>query len=221
MLIPTAGMIILVAYVRVVRLRNLIAVVEGFIDLRAFKRYIREESLYAGWASNALLLNSWLVISLFVTYSLMKYLPNSGKLNAQEVWWSILLFFFLYYWLKRVIVFLLGTVTEVTQVVIEYTAYNKFYIKFLGIVLLPLFVMLNFLSYDLTLPAFYYIHYVLPYVIAIVILIGYLTKVYQGYQQCVEIKVSGYYLFLYFCTLEILPLIGVFYWLIGDNSFLN
>jgi hypothetical protein len=221
MLIPVVVSVVLITYIKVVRVRNLAAVFEGFIDLRAFKRLIREESMYKGWASTILLVNSWLLISLFVTYVLMQYVPVDNSLTAQEIWLWLMVGFFAYYWLKRVAIYILGAMTDVSSVVFEFLTYNKFYLKFIGLLMLPLFLGLNFLSYELTNPVFHWIHELLPYLIGVVIVVSYLTKVYQGYQQCVEIKVSGYYLFLYFCTLEILPLIGVFFWLIGNNSVLN
>jgi hypothetical protein len=221
MLIPVLISVVLVTYIRIVRTRNLAAVFEGFFDLRAFKRFIREESLYTGWASIALLLNSWMLISLFVAYVVQRYLPIVEQSSVVNIWLWLLVGFFVYYWVKRIAIYILGSMSDASLVVFEFSTYNKFYLKLIGLLLLPLFLLLNFSSYELTNPVFSWVHELLPYVIAVVIIGSYLTKVYQGYQQCVEIKISGYYLFLYFCTLEILPLIGVFFWLIGNNSDLN
>ncbi len=221
MLIPVLVSIVLITYVRVVRMRNLVAVFEGFLDLRAFKRLIREESLYSGWASNILMLNSWLLISLFIAYAIERFIPLNANLSIEKVWLWLLGGLFFYYWTKRIILYIVGSMSDISLVVFEFLTYNKFYIKFVGLLILPLFVLLNFLSYELTNPIFNWVHELLPYLMLVVIAGSYLTKVYQGYQQCVEIKISGYYLFLYFCTLEILPLIGVFFWLIGNNSLLN
>ena len=216
MFIPLIACVILLVYVKVNRERSFFSIFDGFLDIRAFRRYLREETTYSGAISNVLMLNSLVVFSLFFLYFVFKVLGQNFKITFIELWGILLGAVFVYYWAKRIAAHVIGYLSDENAVISEYIIYNKFYIKFMGVVLLPLLFFLNFLSYKLTNPVFLFIQDWLPYFMILVIVLGYLTKIYQGYQQCLEIKVSRYYLILYFCTLEILPLVGIYFWLVGN-----
>lgn len=216
MFIPMLACLLSVVVVKVFRERNFVSIFEGFTDIRAFRRYIREESTYKGLVSNVLMLNSLLVFSLFTIYIASKLFSFSLSVSLFELWGYLIAALFFYYWFKRIIASIIGYFSGESVVLTEYVIYNKFYIKFIGIILLPLLFFLNFLNYDLTNPMFHFIQVWLPRIMILFIVLSYLTKIYNGYQQCLEIKVSGYYLILYFCTLEILPLVGIYFWLVGN-----
>jgi hypothetical protein len=216
MFIPMIVCVLFLVFVKVSRERNFVSIFDGFLDTRAFRRYLREETTYSGGISNLLMLNSLVVFSLFLVYINAQVFNLKFSIPVINLWGITVGAIFIYYWVKRIIAHIVGYVSDEVTVINEYIIYNKFYLKFMGVVLLPLLFFLNFLSYDLTNPVFFYIQKWLPWGIVLLIIIGYLTKIYQGYQQCLEIKVSRYYLILYFCTLEILPLIGIYFWLVGS-----
>ena len=83
--------------------------------------------------------------------------------------------------------------------------------------MIPILFFINFslIDPDKTWLAFFFNGLFL--LIQIVILLSYLFKIVQEFRQTTQIKISGYYLFLYFCTLEILPLIVFIIWFIGKK----
>src|SRR5699024_3107233 len=143
--------------------RNFFSVFDGFLDIRAFRRYLREETTYSGGISNMLMLNSLVVFSLFFLYFIFKVLGQNFKITFIEVWGILLGAVFLYYWTKRLVAQVIGFLSDEKNIITEYVIYNKFYIKFMGVLLLPLMFFLNFLSYDLTNPLFLFVHNWLPW----------------------------------------------------------
>lgn len=216
MFFPLIVCALLLVYIKVTRERNFSSVFDGFLDTRAFRRYLREETTYSGGISNLMMLNSLVVFSLFIVYINAQVFHLSYSIPLVNLWGICIVVLFVYYWIKRILAHIIGFLSDEIIVINEYIIYNKFYVKFMGVILLPLLFFLNYLSYELTNPAFFALQKWLPWVIVFLICVGYLTKIYQGYQQCLEIKVSRYYLILYFCTLEILPLIGIYFWLVGN-----
>lgn len=207
---------IIVIYLKIFEVKKLTAIFQGYIDLRAFRRVIREETLIKGWPSNLLLVNTVLVLSSAVTYSLFaKYDVTKFGLGLYSIFTITAIILIGYYWLRKILFFMIGYFSEQPFIAKEINTYNRFYYQVLGIALLPMlfFANLRLADSDITWLAFFYNGLFL--LLQITLFLSYLFKLVQEFRQTTQIKISGYYLFLYFCTLEILPLIVFIVWFIG------
>lgn len=191
------------------------AVLEGFVDLRAFRRTLREESIIKGGTSNLLLVNTLLSLSTAITYLI--YTRMSG-FELSEIYYLFgisALGIVGYYWLRKVIFFFMGYFTEQMPLAQEIQTYNKFFYQSLGLVILPIILFFNLRLDNGTTEWISIFYNGTLLLLEIVVVMTYFFKIIQEFRQTSQLKVSGYYLFLYFCTLEILPLVVLFLWFIG------
>jgi len=209
---------IIVVYLKIFETKNLSAIFQGYTDLRAFRRVIREETLIKGWSSNFLLLNTVLIVSSAVTYSLFaKYDVAKFGFGIYPIFSITAMILVGYYWLRKILFYMIGYFSEQPFIANEINTYNRFYYQVLGIVLLPMlyFANLRLADSDITWLAFFYNGLFL--LLQITLILSYFFKLVQEFSQTTQINISGYYLFLYFCTLEILPLIVFILWFIGKK----
>jgi hypothetical protein len=207
---------LLFIYIKIYDAKKLSLILEGFLDLRTFRRAIREDSFVKGSTSQLLLINTLITLSISVTYLVMaKY--NFAEPDLSPIWifgiTSIALF--LYFWIRRILFLAIGYFSEQKTISKEINDYNNFFYKVLGLVIFPILIFMNYNLIDTnnTWLAFFYNACFL--LLQGMIILMYLIKVVQEFRQTSQIKISGYYLFLYFCTLEILPLIVLIVWFIG------
>ncbi len=207
---------LLFIYIKIYDAKKLSLILEGFLDLRTFRRTIREESFLKGSTSQLLLMNTLITLSISVTYLVMaKYNLAFSELNPLLIFGITALGLFLYFWIRRILFFAIGYFSEQKTISKEINNYNNFFYKVLGLVILPVLVFMNYNLIDTnnTWLAFFYNGCFL--LLQGMIILMYLIKVVQEFRQTSQIKISGYYLFLYFCTLEILPLIVLITWFVG------
>ena len=209
---------IIVIYLKTFESKKLNAIFQGYVDLRAFKRVIREEALTKGPTGNLLLLNTLISISTAITYSLFaKYDVSRFGFDFYTIFGITILILIAYYWLRKIIFFAMGYFSDQQYIASEINLYNKFYYQVLGVILIPVLIFINVRLVDpyTTWLSFFYNGLFL--MIQIIIFLSYLFKIVQEFRQTTQIEISGYYLFLYFCTLEILPLIVFIIWFIGKK----
>ena len=208
----------IVVYLKMFESKKLTAIFQGYIDLRAFRRVTREESLTKGVTSNLLLVNTVISMSAAITYSLFaKYDVGRFGLDFYTIFGITAIILIAYYWLRKIIFFAMGYFSDQQFIASEINLYNKFYYQVLGVILVPILIFINIRLVDpyTTWLSFFYNGLFL--MIQIIIILSYLFKIVQEFRQTTQIKISGYYLFLYFCTLEILPLIVFIIWFIGEK----
>lgn len=208
------GVVVLI-YLRIQEKRKLSSILEGFIDLRAFKRVLREESVFNGPVANLLLLNTILTISTAITYMVYTRLGYFNLSDIYPLFGIVLATLFGYYWIRKIIFVAMGYFTEQNAIAQEIQVYNKFFYQTIGIVLLPVISFLNYRLDNSTndwISVFYNGTLLLMILLFVVV---YFVKIVQEFRQTTQLKISGYYLFLYFCTLEILPLVALIMWFVG------
>ncbi len=174
--------------------------VNSFFNLRFFRQSMREETTSSIRLSRVLLINSFLNIATTLNYFLGAFL-----LLESEILRVALLFVFVFAWyvvnilIKKIISILSNT----THIETEDRRYNQFFYQSLGLFLLPGIVGLYFF------PQFIFgfnVSNVVEMYIKGIVLFLVLNKLVQSILQSFEIKISRFYIFLYICTLEILPL---------------
>ncbi len=213
--IPILVSLVLLIYVRVQASRKLNSIVQGFFDLRAFRRVIREESTIHSATATLLLINAAITITTGVTYIIFQR-SNAYTLNELFAVFGIIAGGLLaYYWIRRILFSLIGYFTEQREIANEIQTYNHFFYQVLGVVILPVIIFLNFRLDNSTTEWISLFYNGVLLLLEITFISIYLFKIVQEFRQTSQLKISGYYLFLYFCTLEILPLVALIMWFIG------
>jgi len=192
------------AYIRYTDQKRFGLIIKSHFNGIVFREAVREETLFSSVTSRLLLLNSVFVGALLIGAIISFYtasLPSTtqllyliGAIAGYQV-------------VKWILSSIVGWLGEVRSVQGDYKARNIFYVQTAGIFLLPFVVGYYFFpSYFQNIPL---------KAISIWLGIGMITVLYfiklaQTVMQTTTIKISWYYIILYLCTLEILPLVVLF-----------
>lgn len=213
--IPILTSLVLLILVRIQSSRKLDAIVQGFFDLRTFRRVIREESTVKSVTTTILLINATLSITTAATYLIFQRTNIVGLADLYFIFGVIAGGLIAYYWLRRIVFNLIGYFTDTYEIANEIQIYNHFFYQVLGVVIIPIILFLNYRLDNSTTEWVSFFYNGMLLLLELTIIFFYFYKLIQEFRQTSQLKVSGYYLFLYFCTLEILPLIGLIMWFIG------
>jgi len=133
---------------------------------------------------------------IFLTIKLLGY-----DINIQE--WKIYLLIFslllIIYTGKSFVFNILGFIFNSKQTVNEYITNISIYNKILGVFLFPIIIAIPYISLQFKLP--------LMYIGIITIGISLIFRFLRAFQIAFKIKLSIFYLILYLCALEILPIL--------------
>ncbi len=216
LLVPMIVGLSLLVYLRYRDRKKMFVVIKGLVDSRAFKRSKHEGNLSRGGFLSLLVLNGGVVIGTFLTYVIYRYTDMSIKgFNLVEIFLIVFVLMFGYYWLKKIISLLLGYFSGQKEVMKEAFRYFNFFIMASGLLLLPFMFFLNYRIDESTEVLFTVINNSILALVSFLLLGTYLVRVFQEVKQGFQIKMPRYYLFLYFCTLEILPLVILIGLLVG------
>lgn len=194
--------LVLIAYVRQ-RNDSISVSIVSFFNLRFFKQSIREETNASLKYSRILLYNSFIILAIILNHFIGK---DIGEIfEVENVLTFLVLFCFVLTWyfinigIKKVV----SLVSNIKSIELEHQRYDQYFFQTLGMFLLPGVIGLYFF------PTFISGHSVVYFVeiyIKLVVVLLLLNKIIQSVLQSFEIKISWHYIFLYICTLEILPL---------------
>lgn len=162
--------------------------------------YLREGFNINGISSLLLQLNYFLVLGT-VFYSVFFHYNNNTEINYLVL---VLVYFGppLYYLVKFMLVKVFEYLTETSQGYFEYLANYKVFFQIQGIVFLPLSVLLIFTGIE---TQKYLVFIIIGFLVLLSIFRTTLSILYG-----LRYGFSFIYIFLYLCTLEILPLVVLF-----------
>ena len=194
--------VIIFTYIRFNFRKRLGQIFKAFFSERNINQLVREGNLFYEGISIPLFINYTLVISLFV------YLINKnvyGALDKHSEWifyGKIILIILLIYLLKILIIqaigFIFKSVKETTQHILVVYIFNQV----LGLILLPFLIIIYYTTFYSSFNAFIF------YTALTVVLLFYLFRIFRlAFFGLFHSKFSNFYLFLYLCTVEILPLL--------------
>lgn len=192
--------LLLISYVNQ-RGGDILSTIKMFFSSRLLTQFLRSESKNSYFTNNILLINSFITISLTLFFYLLPYLDFLS--NNLIIFLFLFLSVMIWYIINLLVNIVLSKVSGIKYIDKEFSLYNKFFFQILGFFLLPGVIGLyffpnNFYGYNL-------VNIAKIYVIAIVLILL-LNKLIQSIYKSFEIKISWIYIFLYICTLEILPL---------------
>ncbi len=176
---------------------------KSFFNLQFFKQSIRNNTNSVVNFGRVLIVNTFLVLGLTIYYFLGDILSSIYHLDKAFVFFTILILIILWYWLNVLIRTVIAKVSSIEVIDKELELYNQFFFQSLGILLLPGVVGLYFFPTDVSgLDLRFFAEIYVQFIIVLTVL----NKLFQSLFQSFEIKISWFYIFLYLCTLEILPL---------------
>lgn len=194
--------LVLVAYVK--QKNDSISVsINSFFNLRFFRQSIREETNASLKYSRILLLNSFIVTALILNHFLGKDIANLYLENNELILPLLFVFVVLWYFFNSGIKKIVSSISNTASIEVEQQRYNQYFFQTLGLFLLPGAIGLYFFPSSLF---SFKTDLILEFYIKLVSIILILNKIIQSVLQSFEIKISWVYIFLYICTLEILPL---------------
>jgi hypothetical protein len=165
--------------------------------------------------SIALALNSIIVISIFIYKLLAKVIITE---DPYFVYGLVVGGVFLFLVIKIAIISLVKIISEAGDVLEKAKNYNFRYYQIIGVLLLPGIIAILFFphSTNINIQLLGQKSQNIGEVYCVFLLvIFYIIRLFQSIRQSLGVKVSWYYIILYLCTLEILPLVVAYLVLVG------
>lgn len=197
----------LFATVRLIFHKYLSQLIQASINYSIFTRLFRERYFNLLHASFRLDLVFALIMSLFGYQFINVFRINFGITKSFYVYLICMAMVIGYFMVKKVIYYLIGALTENKQEVQEYLFSITVYNRVLGLFLLPVTAIIAFVP-------LYQTETLLFTGLGIVI-IFYLLSLIRGGQIFLKKHFSIFYLILYLCTLEFLPLLLIYNFLLS------
>jgi len=175
----------------------------------------------SGRLSMALILNSIIAMSILV-YKL--FITTNFSVNPYILYGLILGGILVLFVIKLGIVNLVQGITEPGDVLEKARHYSSRYYEIIGVLLLPGIIAVLFFpqSTDIDIQLFGQKSQNIGSLYCLLLLsILYIIKLLQSVRQSLDVKISWYYIILYLCTLEILPLVVIYRLLVGEIWMFN
>lgn len=189
---------LLLVWIYVSNFKNFNQVFKGFYSSRKTKQFSKDDISLASRVTVFLTVLFILTLSLFISQVLSYY----GLINFSNE--PALLYLFAMsivvatYLLKIIIINIIGFVFQSSKAASEYIVTIFLYCNSMGLFLFPVVICIAFVK-QISLSFFIYI------VICIIVLL-FLIRIFRGFMIWFRgLRVSPFYLFLYLCTLEIVP----------------
>lgn len=192
----------LFATVRLIFNKYLSQLAQSTINYSTFTRVFRERYFNMLHASFRLDLIFALILSLFGYQFISTYKINFGITNSFYVYLICLGMVIGYFMAKKVIYYLIGTLTESKHEVQEYLFSITVFNRVLGLFLLPITAIIAFVPLYQPEP--------LLFTGLGIVIVFYLLSLIRGGKIFLKKHFSIFYLILYLCTLEFLPLLLIY-----------
>jgi hypothetical protein len=194
-------LIVLIAWIRINYGKVLVQTFRSTVNQQSARKLISEKSSYLQKASMLLItlyiLGSGLFLYECVNYYHIKLLDFESIYQFLICFASVLLFYFLkslLYWISG---FIIKSESEITNLL---SNYNIFY-RTVGILLLPIIISIPYVPDSIA--------GILLYCGVAVFCCSFIMRVIRGFVLSFKFKLSLFYSFLYFCVLEILPILYI------------
>ena len=149
----------------------------------------------------------FLIAGLF-SYQLAQYFIPQLQLAGYKMFLIFTAFFIIWYTWNALFKHFTGSVFQKLKVFTEYFYNYNIYRKILGIILFPVVIINQYIDES-------YIVYFL-YAGIIIFTVIYLMHILRGLQIFIKNNVSIFYLILYLCALEFLPLLVLYEWITNE-----
>jgi hypothetical protein len=193
----------LITYVMYAQRKRLNVIINAIMADRYFKQFVREENTLVQRVFLILTLVFAVTLPLFIMQLIDFYAWNTAGIKGFTLYIILVLFLASAYFVKIIVASFLGYVFEMDDLVKSHF-YNVFLTNnMLGLVLLPVVALV---AYATAIPLWFLVKFGVYSII-----LSYVFRTVRSIYMNVGYKGGAvYHLFLYFCTLEILPLVVLF-----------
>ena len=165
--------------------------------------------------SIALVLNSIIVISILIYKLLVK---ANVPVNPYLLYGLVLGGVFLLLVMKLTIITIVKGISEAGDVLEKAKNYNYRYYQIIGVLLLPGIIAILFFPHSTNVNVQLFgqkSQNIGEVYCAFLLAMSFFIRLLQSIRQSLDVKISWYYIILYLCTLEILPLVVIYLLLVG------
>ena len=194
--------LIIIAWVRQFYNKYLIGTISGGYDYKIAYKQFHDKNSLSQRVSLALFAIFVINSGVYIFQMLKLY---DVKLLETYSFFSLLIFssiILALYLVKRITLGLIGTVTRTSDITDEYLHHIGLYNKILGLLLFPVIISIPFVPYDIA--------KILVKLTWFLWLIMFIMKIIRGTRIIMSKQFFVFYLILYFCALEILPVLIVY-----------
>ena len=178
--------------------RRMQQIFKAYFANRLFNQLSRDGGLLSERVSIFLFISFFLSFSVFIykTFEFYYDVPANGIFSF-VLYLKVLVGVTLYYFLKMGLYKSCGFIFRSAKETSDYILNIYIFGQVTGVVLLPLIVMITYINNEFII-----------YIGLTVIALSYVYRLFRGVTITISnVKISMYYIFLYLCTLEILPLL--------------
>lgn len=198
-------LIVIIAVVLIATVRHsfgnyLYSLFQGFVNYSTASRMFRERNVSLNQGEIRLEIFSYFVTSLFF-YQIVQYFNLNLPFDGYIKFAMALGLVFLYFLVKKILYLAMGFIFENTGETGEFLYNFGNYIRVTGVVALPFVLLIAWAPFPTPYPLFA--------TGLTIISILYLILIWRGIRIFLKKQFSIFYLFLYLCTLEFLPLLVV------------
>jgi hypothetical protein len=192
--------VIIIATVRHSFGNYLTSLFQGFVNYSTASRMFRERNVSLNQGEIRLEIFGYIVTSLFF-YQIVQYFDLNLPFNGYIKFALALVLVFLYFLVKKILYLAMGFIFENSGETGEFLYNFGNYIRVTGIIAFPFVLLIAWAPFPTPYPLFTSG--------LTIISILYLILIWRGIRIFLKKQFSIFYLFLYLCTLEILPLLVV------------
>lgn len=196
------ALVILLVWVRIYFGKVLVQVFRSTVNQQSARKLISEKGSILQKASSILSV-IFLISSGFFCFELLSYyhIPIYDFKSISLFLLCIAGFsFFLY--MKSFLYWITGFIISAERETIEYISHNNIFYRSVGILLIPIIISLPYVPNNVA--------QILLYCGIAVFCVSFIMRVIRGFVLSFRVKLSLFYSFLYFCVLEILPVLYVY-----------
>jgi hypothetical protein len=194
-------LVVLIAWIRIYYGKVLAQTFRSTINLQSTRKLLAEKSSYLQKASMILITLYILGTGLFL-YECINYY-HIKLLNVESIYQFIICFasVLLFYLFKSLLYWISGFIVNAENEIMELLSNNNIFYRTVGILLLPIIISIPYVPDNIA--------EILLYCGVAVFCISFIMRVIRGFVVSFKIKLSLFYSFLYFCVLEILPILYI------------
>lgn len=195
-------MIMLVAILRMYYGKILSQTFKSTINIQSARKLIAEKSSLIQKASVILSVIYFFAISLFLFECINFYKLSLFDLTGIKLYSICFISVLVFYFIKNLLYWFTGVFIDSESDVVELLSNFNIYYRILGIIILPIIFSIPYVPE--------YIPEILIYCGFAIIISVFIMRIIRGFVISFKVKLSLFYSFLYFCMLEILPMLYLF-----------
>jgi len=205
LLITLILLIIVLTWVKISYNKAINQTFASTINQQSARKLIAEKSNLLQKASVFLIVIYIFTSAIFIFEIINFYNINLINFSGFKLFLICLIGFAVFFITKNILYWLSGVLFNTEKYIADFRSNCNIFLRSAGIIILPIVFAIPYVTN--------YIAQILIYIGFLMFAISFILRIFRGFILSFQNKLSLFYSFLYFCTLEILPLIYVYYYI--------